>query len=235
MKSVTRSITIVIPVYNEKNTIKKIIDRVTQASTLGLKKEIIVVDDGSTDGTTKTLRSLKQKGLKILYHKRNKGKGAALRFGFKVATGDLVVVQDADLEYDPKDYSKIIRPFINENALVVYGSRELSGKNRHSSIIFHAGGRLVTNTANLLFGSHLTDVPTGYKAFRKEILQKIPLKCNKFEFCPEVTAHLLKNGVKIKEVPINYVARHRREGKKIRAKDGVEALYTLFKVKLTNQ
>lgn len=229
-----RSISIVIPVFNEKNTIKKIIDRVVKSNTLGLKKEIIIIDDGSTDGTSKVLRSIKQKGVFTIFHKKNKGKGAALRTGFKRANGNIIIVQDADLEYDPKDYPKILRPFFNKNVSVVYGSRELSGKNLHSSVVFHAGGRLITTATNLLFNANLTDVPTGYKAFKKELLKKIPLKCNKFEFCPEVTAHILKMGVKIKEVPITYVARHRHEGKKIKAKDGLEALYTLLRVKFSN-
>jgi dolichol-phosphate mannosyltransferase len=225
------SISIIIPVYNEMNTIEKIVDRVVKSSTLGLKKEIIIVDDGSIDGTTDLLKKLTHKGLKILFIKKNSGKGTALRAGFKKANGDIVIVQDADLEYNPKDYPRIIKPFLNTNLSVVYGSRELSGKNRHSSAIFHAGGRLVTNLTNILFGSKLTDVPTGYKAFKKDVIKKIPLKCKRFEFCPEVTAHILKMGIRIKEVPISYLARHRAEGKKIKAKDGLVAIYTLLRIK----
>jgi glycosyltransferase involved in cell wall biosynthesis len=229
----TQLVSIIIPVYNEENTIKKIVQRVTKATIPGFAKEIIVINDGSTDETTNILKKLGHKNLIIQHHSKNKGKGAALRAGFKKATGDIVIVQDADLEYNPKDFGKIIKPFENKNVFVVYGSREISGKNKHSSIMFHMGGRLVTNFTNLLFGTNLTDVPTGYKAFRKKLLKKIPLKCNRFEFCPEVTAHILKMGYKINEVPISYKARHRHEGKKIKAKDGVEAIFTLLRVKFS--
>ena len=227
------SISIIIPVFNERNTIVEIINRVKNSNTLGLKKEIIIIDDGSNDGTTNTLKQVRGKNVKTIYLKKNRGKGFALRTGFKQAAGDIVLVQDSDLEYHPKDYPKLIRPFIDDGAKVVYGSRELSGKNKHSSIFFHAGGRLVTLLTNILYGSNLTDEATGYKAFDKKLLKKLPLKCQKFEFCPEVTGLVLKKGIAIREVPISYYRRHHNEGKKIKAKDGFEAIWTLLKIRFT--
>lgn len=229
MKATT--ISIIIPTYNEEETIEKIINKVLKSDVLGLKKEIIIVDDGSTDKTTQIINKTYTKSVKKILFPKNKGKGFALRAGFKQATGDIILVQDADLEYHPKDYPKIIKPFINENANVVYGSRELSGNNKHSSIFFHMGGRTVTFFTNLLYGSKLTDVPTGYKVFKREVLINIPLKCRGFEFCPEVTANILKKQISIMEVPITYSARHRKDGKKIKWFDGLEALWTLFRIK----
>lgn len=227
------SISIVIPVFNERNTIVEIIKRVKKSNTLGLKKEIIIVDDGSNDGTSDTLKRLVDKNIKTIYLRKNRGKGFALRSGFKQVTGDIVLVQDSDLEYHPKDYPKLIRPFINDGAMAVYGSRELSGKNKHSSVLFHAGGRFVTLITNMLYGANLTDEATGYKAFDKKLLNRLPLKCERFEFCPEVTGHILKRGIAIREVPISYYRRHHNEGKKIKAKDGIEAIWTLLKVRFS--
>lgn len=228
-----KTISIVIPVYNEEVTVLKIIDRVLKAPVLGLKKEIIIIDDGSTDNTSKILKKIKDKDLKIYSLRKNNGKGTALRYGFKKTKGDIILVQDADLEYHPKDYHKIIKPFIKNKALVVYGSREISGKNIQSSRMFHIGGRLVTAVTNLLYSSSLTDVPTGYKAFRKDVLMSLPLKCKRFEFCPEVTAHVLKRKIRIMEVPISYFPRTKKEGKKINASDGIEAIWTLLKVRIS--
>lgn len=224
-------ISIIIPAYNEEKTIKKVVYSVINSNTLGLKKEIIVVSDGSTDETSTILRKINSKLLRIIINSKNKGKGHALRTGFKKATGDIILIQDADLEYNPKDYVKIIRPFLKSNVKVIYGSREITGKNKHSSVFFHAGGRMVTGFTNLLFNSKLTDVPTGFKVFKKDLLSKINLTCIRFEFCPEVTAKILKKGIHIKEVPITYKARHRSEGKKINWIDGIEAIWTLFKIK----
>ena len=224
-------ISIIIPVYNEETTINKIVKRVMDADCLGLNKEIIIVDDGSTDNTPNILANIKSKKIIKITNKRNYGKGYSLRRGFKIATGDIILIQDADLEYNPKDYAKIIRPFLNHDSLVVYGSRELSGKNKHSSVFFHAGGRTITTCTNLLYRSHLTDVPTGYKAFQSDLLNSLQLKCTRFEFCPEVTAKILSRGINIIEVPIKYDARHKKDGKKIKWVDGIEALWTLIKIK----
>lgn len=226
-----KKVSIVIPVFNEASTVSRIISEVLKSDVLGLKKEIIVVNDGSTDGTSKILSKIKSPQLKIITSRRNKGKGYALRTGFKHSTGDIIIVQDADLEYSPKEFPKLLKPIINNKSKVVYGSRELSGKNIHSSLIFHAGGKLVTFITNILYKSNLTDEATGYKVFDAKLLKKIKLKCVRFEFCPEVTAYILKSNEKIVEVPIKYNARHRHEGKKIKVRDGIEAIFTLVRIK----
>jgi len=227
-----KTLSIIISAFNEEATIEELFKRVKNANTLGLKKEIIIVDDGSVDDTLKILKKLPKKNLKLVFHSKNKGKGAGVRSGIKASTGDIILIQDADLEYHPNQYPKLLRPFLKKNAKVVYGSRELSGKNRHSSAVFHLGGRMVTTLTNLLYGSSLTDVSTCYKVFDSKLIKKIPLRCVRFEFCPEVTAHILKRDIDIVEVPITYSPRSYMEGKKIKAKDGVEAFYTLVRVQL---
>lgn len=227
-------LTIIIPVFNERPTIETILEKVRRANTLGLEKEIIVIDDGSTDGTTEILRNYHHQDVIALFHDHNQGKGTAVRTGIKNATGDLILIQDADLEYHPEEYPKLIKPFINDGALVVYGSRELSGQNRPSSLFFYVGGRTVTTITNFLYGSHLTDVPTCYKAFRRAVIADLPLRCQRFEFCPEVTAQILKRKIPIIEVPISYSARSKQAGKKIRFRDGVEAIWTLLRCRLVN-
>jgi len=227
-----KKVSIVIPVFKEERTIRQIISRVLTANTLGLTKEIIVVDDGSKDGTKKILLGIKAKNVKIIFCKNNHGKGSALRTGFKKATGEIIIIQDADLEYHPKDYPKLIRPILDKKTDIVYGSRELSWKNIHSSIFFHFGGKIITEITNILYGSRLSDEATGYKVFRTEFLKKLPLKCKRFEFCPEVTALVLKKGGKILEVPNRYSARHRRDGKKIGVRDGISAILTLLRIKM---
>lgn len=202
-----------------------------KSNVLGLRKEIVVVNDGSTDDTFKILSKIKSPQLKIITLKKNKGKGYALRIGFKYSTGDIIIVQDADLEYSPKEFPKLLKPILSGKSNVVYGSREMSGKNIHSSVVFHAGGRLVTFVTNVLYKSNLTDEATGYKVFNAKLLKKIKLKCVRFEFCPEITARILKFNEKIVEVPIKYNARHRHEGKKIKARDGIEAILTLIRIK----
>ena len=229
-----KKVSIVVPVYNEESTIQEILTRASKAITIGLDKEIIVVDDGSSDKTVSKIKNLKIKKLTLLKHMKNKGKGSALRTALKRASGDIILVQDADLEYSPKEYPKLLKPILKGAGKVVYGSRELSGKNTHSSIFFHAGGRLVTFLTNLLYGSSLTDESTGYKVFDAKFLKSLPLKCRRFEFCPEVTALTLKKGEKIIEVPISYSARHKEDGKKIKAMDGIEAIWTLLKIRFKN-
>jgi dolichol-phosphate mannosyltransferase len=224
-------VTIIIPVYNEASTIKKIVDRVKRANYLGLKKEIIIIDDHSTDDTRQILKTPFFKDSKVIFQPKNKGKGSAVRAGIKASTGQIILIQDADLEYHPKDYTKSIRLIIEKDLPVVFGSRELTGKNPHSYLSFHIGGKLVTTTTNLLYGSKLSDVPTGHKIFQADILKSVPLKCKRFEFCPEVTGLLLKKNIPIHEVPISYSARTIQEGKKIKAKDGLEAIWTLFRVR----
>lgn len=226
-----KSVSIIIPVFNEVKTIKRILERVLAADTLGLSKEVIVVDDGSSDGTRAVVARLRQSGLKKIFLDRNHGKGYALRQGFAVATGEIVIVQDADLEYDPGDYPLLLAPFLAQGVKVVYGSRELN-INKHSYPLFFLGGKMVSAVTKLLFGGRLTDVPTGYKAFDRRVLLRLPLKCKRFEFCPEVTGELLKRGVQITEVPVRYKPRRIEDGKKIKWQDGVEAIITLFRVRI---
>ncbi len=225
------TISIVIPVFNEAKSIHKILERVVSADSCGLKKEIIIVNDGSSDGTLEVLHKLNsKKQFIIISYPKNHGKGYAMRQGIHAATGDFVLVQDADLEYSPKDYPKLLKPLLAKETTVVYGSRRIAENNkRYSSIFFFLGGILVSKATNFLFGSKLTDVTTGYKVFRRDLLQKVDLTCDGFEFCDEVTAKLLNLDVKITEVPIAYYPRPVTEGKKIKWKDGVIAIWTLFR------
>ena len=224
------SVAIIIPVYNEEKTLAKLIDKVLNASTLGLKKEVIVIDDGSSDNTKQILAPFKKR-IKILSHHRNQGKGAAIRNGLKHTKSDIIIIQDADLEYDPSEYNKLLKPILDCKTDVIYGSRELSGKNPHSSPLFNFGGRLTTKIVNLLFNSNLTDVWTCYKVFNREVISNITLQCKRFEFCPEVTAKLLKKNIPIKEVPITYHPRNKQEGKKIKIKDGIQGIWTLCRIR----
>jgi len=223
-------LSIIIPVFNEENTIEELIRRVFAVS-LPIEKEIIVVDDGSFDNTNKILKKLKKEINFISQeHPKNRGKGAAIKTGLKQATGEFILIQDADLEYDPKDYSNLIRPLLEGKAEVVYGSRML-GKNKKGYLTFYLGGRFLTFLTNLLYGLNITDESTGYKAFKSEVLKNVDLKCEGFEFCPEITAKIAKKGIKIYEVPISYNARYLKEGKKIKVKDGLKAVWTLIKYK----
>jgi len=226
-----KSISIIIPIYNEAKTIEKLINRVLQADTLGLHKEIVLVDDGSSDGSRKIISALRNPGLKKVLLDKNHGKGYALRQGFAVATGEIVIVQDADLEYNPDDYPVLLAPFLAQSAKVVFGSRELN-INKHSYPLYFFGGKLITLMTKLLYGGRLTDVPTGYKVIERKLLNKLPLKCTRFEFCPEITAQLLKRKINIVEVPIRYKPRTIAEGKKIKLRDGLEAIWILFKVRI---
>lgn len=222
-------LTVIIPVYNEASTIEEVIRRVRSVSRPGMEIEIVAVDDASTDGTLAILESVEQ--ITLLRHPANRGKGAAIRTGLSAATGDAVIIQDADLEYDPQDYRSILAPMEEGNADVVYGSRILGG-NPHSYLRFYYGGRLLTLIFNLLFSTRLTDLTTCYKAFRRERIESLDLRCTRFEFCPEVTALLAVRGVPIKEVPIAYHPRSLEEGKKIRWHDGVQAVWTMLSVRL---
>jgi len=220
-------LSVIIPVYNERDTILKILEKVKSVK---IDKEIIIVDDFSTDGTREILESLKGKDekLKIIFQKKHVGKGFAIRTALKFVEGEIVLIQDADLEYDPNEYPKLIEPILEGKAKVVYGSRVLK-KNPKASIIFYIGGRFLSFLTNLLYGTNITDEPTGYKVFSTDVLKSIDLKCLGFEFCPEVTAKVAKKGYKIYEVPINYNPRSIKEGKKIRFKDALKAVFTLIK------
>jgi glycosyltransferase involved in cell wall biosynthesis len=225
-------LSVVIPVYNERNTILEVLDRVRAVD---LPKEIIVVDDCSTDGTREILRSLPQTGdFKIIFQPRNSGKGAALRAGFAVVSGDIVVVQDADLEYDPCEYAALIQPILANKADVVFGSRFLGGPHRVLLFWHSVGNKVLTTLSNMLTDLNLTDMETCYKVFRAEILKKITLRENRFGFEPEFTAKVSRAGCRIYEVPISYSGRDYAEGKKIGWKDGVAAICFIFKYRFFN-
>ncbi len=227
-------LSILIPVYNEEKSIKKIIDLVKKVDIGKVNKEIVVVDDGSTDKTLEVLKKIKN--IKLIGYNKNIGKGEAIRTAIKHATGDIIIIQDADLEYDPNDYKALIKPIIEGKAKVVYGSRRLKKENKkHSGFSFYLGGISLTFIANLLYPNlHITDEPTCYKVFKADILKNLNLKCKRFEFCPEVTAKIARKGIKIHEVPISYYPRTAKEGKKINWRDGIEAVWTLLKYRVIN-
>lgn len=224
-------LSVIIPVYNEKATLRQILDKVIKVN---VEKELIVVDDMSTDGSREILEGYsKMDNVKVVLHGKNQGKGAAIRSGIRHVTGDIVVIQDADLEYEPEDYLFLMKPIAEGKANVVYGSRELGTTNSHSYFSFYIGGKFLSWLTNILYGSRITDEPTCYKVFRGELLKSIDLKCERFEFCPEVTAKVLKRGEKIFELPIHYYPRTKNEGKKIKWRDGAEAIWTLIKYRFT--
>jgi len=220
-------LSVVIPVYNEKDTLLKILDAVRSVESID--KEIIVVEDCSTDGTLDIVKNLESRGedVKFIYHEKNMGKGASLRDGFKASTGDYVVVQDADLEYDPHDY-KVLLDALDEDTQVVYGSR-FSGNYEDMSNLHYFGNRMLTAITNVLFGVALTDMETCYKLLPGDFVRNLDIESNRFNFEPEITAKVLKAGLRIREVPIKYKGRSFSEGKKITWRDGISALWTLIK------
>ena len=223
-------ISVVIPVYNEATTIKEIIRRV---QSVNLSKEIIVVDDTSTDGTREILDTLKEEeGLTVIFHQSNQGKGAALRTALAQVKGSIVIIQDADLEYDPQEYGKLIRPIIEGKADVVYGSRFLGGPHRVLFFWHYLGNKIITLLSNMLTNLNLTDMETCYKVFRAPLLEKFTIKSNRFGVEPEITAKLAKLKCRIYEVDISYSGRDYSEGKKINWKDGIAALYWILKYNL---
>ena len=215
-------ISVIIPNYNEEKTIKEIIERVKK---LRINKEIIVVDDGSTDKSLKIIKEIN--GIKFYHHKKNMGKGAAIRTGIKNATGEIIIMQDADLELYPEQIPDIVEPILSNKAEAVYGSRNGNGREGRM-ILFYLGGHLVTFTTNLLYGTKLTDAPCGYKAFKTDLIKSIEIKSDGFEFEPEITAKLSKKGVKIYEIPVRSTTR-KNDGKKLTKFDGIKALWTLIK------
>ena len=224
-------ISIVIPVYNEEKTVQEMISKVSQ---IPFEKEILVIDDGSTDKTPEVLRSLQGENLILLRHEQNKGKGAALRTGFSKVTGDIILIQDADLEYNPEDYPALLQPILEGKADVVYGSRFLGGPHRVLFFWHYAGNRFLTLLSNVLSNLNLSDMETGYKVFKKEILNQIKLKSNRFGFEPEFTIKIAKKKMRVYEVPISYYGRDYSEGKKITWKDGLAAIYALFRFWIWN-
>lgn len=221
-------LSILIPVYNEERTVAALLDRVL-AVDVGAEKEVVVVDDACTDGTPAILERYRDR-VRLLHHEHNRGKGAALRTALALATGDFVVPQDADMEYEPADLRLLLETARARGARIVYGSRRLHPENRqYSALSFYVGGVLVTWVANLLYGLRLTDEPTCYKLVDRTLLDEMALQCERFEFCAEVTAKAARLRVPIVEVPILYRPRHLKEGKKIRARDGLETILTLIR------
>lgn len=224
-------LSIIMPAYNEEKTILKILDKVKKVNLKDIKKEIIIVDDCSKDKTRDILKKLK--GVKAFFHAKNQGKGAAVRTGLKHATGDFVIVQDADLEYDPNDYPKLLRPLADGKADVVFGARFLT-KHDARYKLYYLGNRMVSVFASILFMKNINDVETCYKAFRKDVIKNISLRAKRFDLEPELTAKVLKKGYRLVEVPIWYRCRSFDEGKKITWKDGVKALYYLLKYRFVD-
>ncbi len=217
-------LSILIPVYNEERTIREILRRVRAVD---VPKEIIVVDDGSTDGTPSALAEAE--GITLLRHERNQGKGAAILSALEHARGEICITQDADLEYDPSDIPGLYRRYLAGGVDAVFGSRNITGSHRHSSPLFYLGGRLVSVLASLLYGTWITDEPTGYKLVRTDLLRSLGLRSQGFDLCPELTARILRRGGRIVEVPIRYEPRSWAEGKKITARDGLLAIWVLIR------
>ena len=226
-------LSIVMPVYNEHATIEEILSRV---EAVGLADEIVIVDDGSTDGTRELLHELASKYpiINLIMHQHNQGKGAAVRTGIQAARGELILIQDADLEYDPRDYPTLLKPIEEGVADVVYGSRFL-GAPRRSTMFWHmVANKLLTLFTNILYNSILSDMETGYKLFKSEVIKSIPLRARRFDFEPEVTAKMLKRRIRIFEVPISFYPREYSEGKKIGLRDAFEAAWTLLKYRFVD-
>ncbi len=222
-------VSVIMPVYNEAATLREIVAKVMAVP---LDIELLIVDDASTDATKDILRdeiAVKYEGVQIYHHTINKGKAAAIKTAIPHATGDIITIQDGDLETDPNDLVKLTAPIINGEASVVYGSRYLNPREPHLYRSYQLGGRILSWTANILYGQHITDEPACYKVFKADILKSIELDYNRFEFCPEVTAKVSKMGYKIHELPMNYYPRSFAEGKKLNWKDGVKAIWVLVK------
>jgi glycosyltransferase involved in cell wall biosynthesis len=219
-------LSVVIPVYNEKNTVSEILHRVLAS---GLADEIVVVDDGSTDGTAEILRAQKEKKVHVITFPKNRGKGAAVRAGIEAVKGDLVLIQDADLEYDPRDIPALLKPIEENLADVVYGSRFLGGPRRMTMYWHAVANHLLTSLTNILYNTILTDMETGYKLFKREVLLNIRIRSTSFDFEPEITAKLLKMKVRIFEIPITFNPRDYSDGKKINFIDAVAAFWALLK------
>lgn len=228
------TLSVVIPCYNERNSIREVIHRV---EAVGLANEIIVVDDGSTDGTREVLRQIEAENrpkLRILYHERNQGKGAAVITGFSAANSEVLLIQDADFEYDPREYPALLKPIEEGIATVVYGSRFLGGPRKAMNFWNMVANRSLTLVTNILYNAILSDMETCYKVFRAEVVRGLVIRARRFEFEPEITAKVLKQGIRIYEVPISYNGREWHEGKKIKWTDAPIALWTLIKYRFVD-
>jgi len=219
-------LSIIIPTYNEKKTLLKLLKKVEKVNIGKITKEIIIVDDFSTDGTRDLLKNIKKH--KIFYHTKNKGKGSAIRTALKHITGDIIIIQDADLEYDPNEYPKLLKPILEGETKVVYGSRFMK-KHNPKYKLYYLGNIFLSIFARILYARKITDMETCYKVFKREVFDNIKLKAKRFDFEPEITAKIIKKGYKIIEVSIQYQCRDFKEGKKISWRDGVKAIWCLFK------
>jgi len=230
-KGIISKVSIIMPVYNEKKTFLEVYNKVKNAKVLGLEKEIVIVDDGSTDGTKDLIQITKK--TKIFLHEKNKGKGAAIKTGIKEATGDIILIQDADLEYNPNEYEKLLKPIVEHRAEVVYGCRffykNIFDKNMYYS--HYLGNIILSWITSVLYGKKIKDMETCYKVMKKDVLKNINLKSNKFDIEPEITAKILRKKIPILEVPITFNPRSFNEGKKINWLDGLVALWTLIRYK----
>jgi glycosyltransferase involved in cell wall biosynthesis len=225
-------LSVIMPVFNEHKTIREIIAKVLAVP---IEKELVIVDDASTDGTREILKEYENTpGIKVLYHEKNKGKAGAIKTGIPATTGEIISVQDGDLETDPNDFVHLTAPIKTGEAEVVYGSRYMHKGERSLYFTYWMGARFLSYVVNILYGQNITDEATCYKVFKADILKKIPLEYDRFEFCPEVTAKVSKLGYKIKELPMNYFPRSFDEGKKMNWKDGVKALWVLVKFRFVN-
>ena len=228
---VYRLLSVIVPVYNERTTVAEIVRRI-RAVDIPLAVEIVVVDDASSDGTDKVLSAIADSTVRVLRHPVNRGKGAAIRTGLEVARGDLVLIQDADLEYDPEDWPKLLDPILRGKARVVYGSR-FTGERKNMLPLHWIGNRFLSLTTNILYSSTLSDMETCYKLFDRRVLEGITIESDRFDFEPEITAKVLRRGHRIYEVPISYAGRETAEGKKITWRDGFAALRALVKFRFT--
>jgi len=225
-------LSIIIPVYNEKNTILDVLNKIEKVDMGKMEKEIILIDDFSTDGTREILKNLKN--YNIYYHEENKGKGSAIRTGLQYTTGDIILIQDADLEYNPNEYNSLLKPILENKAKVVYGSR-LLGQHKDMYFMHRIGNKALSLITSILYGKKISDMETGYKVFKKEVIEGMKLNATRFDFEPEITVKILKKGYKIYEIPISFMnPRKFSEGKKITWKDGFMAVYYLIKYRFVN-
>lgn len=224
-------LSVIIPVFNEEKTLMNILDRVLKVPLKKIQKEIIIVDDCSVDKTKDILNKIKNNKIKIFFHQKNQGKGAAIRTGLKNSTGDIILIQDADLEYSPEEYPKLIQPILDKKTKVVYGSRLIDIKKHKKNMywLHYLGNWFLTSITNILYNSRITDMETCYKVFTKDVIKKIKLRARRFDFEPEITSKILKKRYKIYEVPIEFNARRFDEGKKITWIDGIKALFYLIR------